>query len=51
MRSEPDLPPVYARAVEVSVDCRAGALAKADLFHPATPTQRATTLHANDTAI
>ena len=55
MRSElstaslrPDLPPVYARVVEVSVDClprrsstkagRAGALAKADLFHPATPT-------------
>ena len=61
MRSEPDLPPVYARVVEVSVDClprrsstkagRAGALAKADLFHPATPTQRATTRHANDTAI
>src|SRR4030095_12551059 len=45
MRSElstaslrPDLPPVYPRVVEVSVDCRAGALAKADLFHPATPT-------------
>jgi hypothetical protein len=39
--------PVYARSVAESVDCRAVALAKADLFHLATSTQRATTRQAN----
>jgi putative endonuclease len=40
------IPPVYARSVAESVDCRAVALAKADLFYLATLTQRATTRHA-----
>jgi len=37
------LPPVYARSATESVDCRAVALAKADLLHLTTSTQRATT--------
>jgi putative endonuclease len=42
------LPPVFARSVVESEGCRAVALAKADLFHVATSTQRATTRHAMD---
>jgi hypothetical protein len=41
------LPPVFARVVEESEDCRAEALAKADTFAFARPTRRATTRHAN----
>src|SRR6266576_6328180 len=41
------LPPVYARNVAESVDCRVVALAKADIIHLATSTQRATTRQAN----
>ena len=40
------MPPVYARSVVESVDCRAVALAKADVFDLATVTQRATTRQA-----
>src|ERR1700719_1039382 len=38
--------PVFARGVDESEDCRAAALAKADTFHLATHTQRATTRQA-----
>jgi hypothetical protein len=41
------LSPVYARSVVESVDCRAVALAEADIFHLATSTRRATTRQAN----
>jgi hypothetical protein len=41
------LPPVYARSVVESVDCRAVALAEADIFRLATSTRRATTRQAN----
>src|SRR6478735_148709 len=37
------LPPVFARVVEKSEDCRAEALAKADSLNLATSTQRAKT--------
>src|ERR1700719_342658 len=38
--------PVFARVADESEDCRAAALAKADTFHLATHTQRATTRQA-----
>jgi hypothetical protein len=41
------LPPVFARVVDESEDCRAVALAEADTFHLATPAQRATTRQAH----
>ncbi len=41
------LPPVFARVVEESEDCRAVALAKADIFYLATSTRRATTRQAS----
>jgi len=40
------LPPVYARSVAESLDCRAVAFVKADAFRLAMPTPRASTRHA-----
>jgi hypothetical protein len=42
------LPPVFARGVEESEDCRAVASAKADTFYLATSTRRATTRQASE---